>query len=135
MSEVRELRRRLGLSQRECAALLSVPLETFRVWDGGRRMIPTAVLRRASTAVVEDAHRTEFLPLSRLASELGVHVRTLQAGARTGRLDVQFSSKSVFGRPLRLATRAAGEKFFGEHPPHSRQASFAGSPRRISLSN
>ena len=66
MSEIRELRRQIGLSQPECAALLSVPLETFRVWDSGRRMVPTGVLRRARTAVVEHAHRTKLL-LSRLA--------------------------------------------------------------------
>jgi hypothetical protein len=47
------------------------------------------------------------LPLDQLATELGVHVRTLQAAARSGRLAAHFSIRSVFGRPIRLASRAA----------------------------
>ena len=49
--------------------------------------------------------------LPKLARELNVHVRTLQAAARTGRLEVTYSTRSVFGRPQRLATRAAGTIF------------------------
>jgi len=37
------------------------------------------------------------------AREQGVHQRTLWAAARTGRLQVTFSIRSVFGRPLRTA--------------------------------
>jgi DNA-binding transcriptional regulator YiaG len=55
------------------------------------------------------------LPLDQLANELHVHVRTLQAAVRTGRLDAHFSVKSVFGRPVRLATRVAGERFISTH--------------------
>lgn len=55
------------------------------------------------------------MPLDRLARELKVHIRTLQAAARTGRLEVQFSSKSVFGRPVRFATLLAGEQFIATH--------------------
>jgi hypothetical protein len=55
------------------------------------------------------------LPLDQLAKELHVHVRTLQAAVRTGRLDAHFSVKSVFGRPRRLATRAAAERFMALH--------------------
>ena len=51
----------------------------------------------------------------RLAKELHVHVRTLQAAVRTGRLAAHFSVKSVFGRPRRLATRAAAEQFMATH--------------------
>ena len=35
MHELRELRHATGLGQREFAALLSIPLETFRPWDMG----------------------------------------------------------------------------------------------------
>ena len=42
-------------------------------------------------------------------------MRTLQAAARTGRLEVQFSERSVFGRPMRLVSRAAGERFIRTH--------------------
>ena len=44
-----------------------------------------------------------------------VHVRTLQAAARTGRLAVTFSTRSVFGRPRRFATRAAVDAFLATH--------------------
>jgi DNA-binding transcriptional regulator YiaG len=50
-------------------------------------------------------------PLTELARELGVHVRTLQAAARTGRLQAHFSVRSVFGRPMRRASRGVGQQF------------------------
>src|SRR5687768_2168040 len=115
MNELRDLRRATGLGQREFAAELAVALETFRTWDSGRRPVPAPLLRRARAVVTQHARRTEPLPLDRLACELKVHIRTLQAAARTGRLAAQFSSKSVFGRPVRFATRAAGEKFIATH--------------------
>ena len=37
-----DLRRTIGLGQREFAALLSIPLETFRPWDSGRRIVSAA---------------------------------------------------------------------------------------------
>ena len=111
MGEIRELRRSVRLSQQDCAELLNVPVETFRTWDSGRRPIPVAEIQRARKTLPDHARQTELLPLRQLAAELCVHVRTLQAAARTGRLEVRFSEKSVFGRPRRLATRAAGEKF------------------------
>jgi DNA-binding transcriptional regulator YiaG len=65
--------------------------------------------------VARRARQAELLPLDQLANELHVHVRTLQAAVRTGRLDAHFSVKSVFGQPLRFATRAAGERFMATH--------------------
>jgi DNA-binding transcriptional regulator YiaG len=62
-------------------------------------------------AVTEHARNTELLSLDQLARELGVHQRTLRAAARTGRLQVTFSSRSAFGRPIRLATRVAARAF------------------------
>ena len=62
-------------------------------------------------AVTDHATNTELLSLDQLARELGVHQRTLRAAARTGRLQVTFSSRSAFGRPIRLASRAAGRAF------------------------
>ena len=115
MNELRELRRAIGLGQREFAALLSIPLETFRPWDSGRRVVSAAVLQRAREAVSDHQRLNERLPLGQLAQELHVHVRTLQAAVRTGRLDAHFSVKSVFGRPRRLATRAATERFMATH--------------------
>jgi DNA-binding transcriptional regulator YiaG len=115
MNELRDLRRTIGLGQREFAALLSVPLETLRPWDSGRRAIPVAVLQRARIVVGHHARQTQLLPLDQLANEFHVHVRTLRAAVRTGRLDAHFSVKSVFGRPRRLATRAAAEQFIATH--------------------
>ena len=115
MNEVRELRRAIGLGQRAFTALLSIPLETFRTWDSGRRAIPAPVLRRARDVVAHHARQHHPLPLNQLAEELHVHVRTLQAAVRTGRLEAHFAVKSVFGRPLRFATLAAGERFMATH--------------------
>ncbi len=115
MNGLRELRRTAGLSQQECAALLDVSVETFRAWDSGRRVVPLGTLHRARKGIAEHERRTELLPLSQLAAALGVHVRTLQAAARTGRLDATFYERSVFGRPRRVASRAAGEKFKRTH--------------------
>jgi DNA-binding XRE family transcriptional regulator len=56
-----------------------------------------------------------LLTLSELAKEFRVHVRTLQAAVRTGRLSAHFSVKSVFGQPRRLASRAATEQFMASH--------------------
>ena len=91
MSEIRELRQAAGLRQRDLAALLSVPLEALRTWDSGRRLVPPMVLQRARAVVVHHHRQRELLPLEILAKELGVHVRTLRAAARTGRLEAHFS--------------------------------------------
>jgi DNA-binding transcriptional regulator YiaG len=110
-SVLRDLRRAVGLKQKAFAALIDVPVETLRTWDSGRRPIPPAILRRARKAVVDLPRNTELLSLDQLARELRVHVRTLRAAARTGRLVVRFSSRSAFGRPIRFATRAAAATF------------------------
>ena len=116
VTELRELRHGAGLSQREFATLLAVPVNSFRMWDSGLRSVPVAMLQRAKdVAATQHADRFELLPLGRLAWELGVHRSTLQAAARTGRLEVQFSHRSVFGRPIRYATRAAGQTFMAAH--------------------
>lgn len=129
VNELRELRRAKGLGQREFAQLLCVPVETFRTWDSGRRGVPGEVMERARLLVANyqlgrldkpanDLNVSvvaEFLSLDHLASEIGVHPRTLRAAARTGRLEVQFLVRSVFGRPIRVATRAAGHAFKEQH--------------------
>lgn len=111
MNPLRELRRVADLGQREFAALLSVPLETLRTWDSGRRPVPPHVLVRSQAAVTERRRNADRLSLDHLAREFGVHERTLRAAARTGRLQVTFSSRSAFGRPIRLATRTAVQAF------------------------
>lgn len=115
VNALRELRRDARLTQVELAGLLDVPVNTFRMWDSGLRRLPTHVVPCAREAVAGWANRQEQLPLAELANELGVHVRTLQAAARTGRLETHFSVRSVFGRPRRFATRAAGFAFVATH--------------------
>ncbi len=123
MNVLRDLRRDAGLTQYEFASLIGIPVNTFRMWDSGLRPVPAHVLPRAKRATVEHARQTKLLPLSELAAELGVHVRTLQAAARTGRLDVQFYEQSVFGRPRQVASRAAAGRFMRTH-----YRRFAGQP-------
>ena len=115
VNELRELRRAADLSQRQLADLLDVPLNTFRMWDSGLRRPPAHLVTRTREILAAEARRHELLPLARLAGELGVHIRTLQAAARTGRLRTRFSARSVFGRPMRFASRDAGEQFIDRY--------------------
>ena len=91
--------------------LLQVPLETLRTWDSGRRAIPARIFAEAKHVVADRPRQTELLSLDLLARELGVHERTLRAAARSGRLVVEFSQRSAFGRPIRQASRAAAAEF------------------------
>jgi DNA-binding transcriptional regulator YiaG len=111
MSPLRELRRASDLKQEELASLLNVPLETLRTWDSGRRPVPPHIVVAAQRIIAERPRQTELVSLDLLAKELGVHERTLRAAARTGRLVVHFSSRSAYGRPVRLATRSAATAF------------------------
>jgi DNA-binding transcriptional regulator YiaG len=111
LTPLRELRRTVDLSQQEFAALIDVPLNTFRMWDSGLRPVPPHVLRCAQSAATAHMRNAERLSLDQLAREFGVHQRTLRAAARTGRLYVTFSSRSAFGRPIRRATRTAVQAF------------------------
>ena len=86
----------------------------FGWWDSGLWPTPSAVLDKARLAAAEAVRDQQPLTLPALAKEMHVHVRTLQAAARTGRLEVHYSVRSVFGRPLRLSTRAAGKAFLGD---------------------
>src|SRR6476661_2865319 len=118
MTELRELRCAADLSQQDFAALLGVPLNTFRMWDSGLRPPPVNMLERAKASATQHAKDVELVSLDQLARELHVHQRPLRAAARTGRLQVTFSVRSVFGRPIRLATRAAGRAFMRSYYRH-----------------
>jgi DNA-binding transcriptional regulator YiaG len=113
VSVLREIRTRLGLSQAECATALNVALETFRTWDAGRRSAPRAVIERARTLKAKRPTH-ERVPLQVLAEELQVHVRTLRAGARDGRLAVKFDARPYFGKLTVSATREAGARFMAK---------------------
>ncbi len=111
VTELRTCRRALQLSQAECANKLGVPLNSFRMWDSGLRPTPRNVLEGARCAAAAANQERQPLTLPGLAAELHVHIRTLQAAARTGRLEVQYLTRSVFGHPLRISTLAAGRRF------------------------
>ena len=73
VSELRELRRQLALSQAEFADRLGVPAETLRTWDSGRRPAPAPVMRRARDAACRCVDETELVRLTQLATEFSVH--------------------------------------------------------------
>ena len=103
MSLMRTYRRALGLSQSAFAARLNVPLETYRPWDAGRREPPPQLLTRART-LAGYPDETVLLPLPVLALMIGVHVRTLHAAARSGRLGVAYDTRTTFRRLRPRAT-------------------------------
>ena len=103
---LRECRIALGQSQAAVAAVLGVPPESYRTWDAGRRATPPKVLARArALATHRDDHA--LLPLPVLALLIGVHVKTLRAAARDGRLPVTYDTRTTFAAsgPVRLPPR------------------------------
>ena len=109
-SPLREIRTRLGLSQTECAIALGVARETFRTWDAGRRPAPEAIVSRVRTLKAKKPQH-DRVPLHVLADELHLHVRTLRAAARDGRLAATFGLRPFFGRLTATATREAAARF------------------------
>ena len=100
---LRECRIALGQSQAAFAALLNVSPESYRTWDTGRRVTPSQVMARAKAlATHRDDHA--LLPLSVLALLIGVHVKTLRAAARDGRLPVTYDTRTTFRRLRARAT-------------------------------
>jgi DNA-binding transcriptional regulator YiaG len=111
VTELRSLREQIGVSQSQLADMLGASLHSLRMWDSGMRSTPDDVLERTKVIAAEAVRDQHPMNLPELARELHVHVRTLQAAARTGRLEVRYATRSVFGRALRLSTRAAGRAF------------------------
>ena len=109
---LRQCREILALSQLEFATQLSVPLDTYRTWDSGRRPVRKTILVRAR-ALAGQRDRRAPLSLDTLALILDVHVRTLRVAARDGRLRVTYNT-GAFGKPVPRATVDAGERFIRE---------------------
>jgi DNA-binding transcriptional regulator YiaG len=110
VSNLREIRTRLGLSQAECATALGVATETFRAWDAGRRPAPEAIVSQARTLKAKRPTQN-LVPLQVLADELHVHVKTLRAAAHDGRLAATFGPRPFCGKLTATATREAGTRF------------------------
>ena len=107
---LRECRISLGQSQAAFAAMLGVSPESYRTWDAGRRATPPHILARArALATHRDDHA--LLPLPVLALLIGVHVKTLRAAARDGRLPVTYDTRTTFRRLRARATLAAATQF------------------------
>ena len=107
---LRDCRIALGQSQAAFAAMLGASPESYRTWDAGRRATPLKILARAKTlATHRDDHA--LLPLPVLALLIGVHVKTLRAAARDGRLPVTYDTRTTFRRLRARATPAAARAF------------------------
>jgi DNA-binding transcriptional regulator YiaG len=102
---LRECHRTLALSQSIFAAQLGVPLETYRTWDSGWRPVRPDILTRANElALRADPHALR--PLATLARLIHVHVKTLHAAAKDGRLRVTYDTRTTF-RSLRARATVA----------------------------
>ena len=109
---LRECRIALGQSQAAFAAMLGASPESYRTWDAGRRATPPKILARARARALA-THRNDhaLLPLPVLAVLIGVHVKTLRAAARDGRLPVTYDTRTTFRRLRARATPAAARSF------------------------
>jgi hypothetical protein len=76
VTPLRELRRAADLSQQACAALVDVPLNTFRMWDSGLRRVPPHMLQRAKEAVIVHARNAELVSLDQSLPGAVVRRRT-----------------------------------------------------------
>ena len=107
---LRECRIALGQSQAAFAAMLGASPESYRTWDAGRRATPPQIMARALALAT---HRDEqvLLPLPVIALLIGVHVKTLRAAARDGRLPVTYDTRTTFRRLRARATLADARAF------------------------
>ena len=107
---LRQCRHALALSQSRFAAQLGVSLETYRRWDSGRRPVRPDILTRANElALRADPHALR--PLETLARLIHVHVKTLHAAARDGRLRVSYDTRTTFRSLRARATVADADTF------------------------
>ena len=111
VNTLRGLRREVRLTQAEFAQRLGVPLNTLRMWDSGLRATPSEILKAAHELSDRERRQTELLPIPQLAEELGIHKSTLESAIRNGQLPASFSTRSVFGRPIRRVARSDGHAF------------------------
>ena len=107
---LRACRIALGKSQAAFAAMLGASSESYRTWDAGRRGTPPKILARAR-ALATHRNDQELLPLPVLALLIGVHVKTLRAAARDGRLPVTYDTRTTFRRLRARATLANARVF------------------------
>ena len=125
---LRECRIALGQSQAAFAAMLGASPESYRTWDAGRRATPPKILARAR-ALATHRNDHELLPLPVLALLVGVHVKTLRAAARDGRLPVTYDTRTTFrGVVARIVT---GPHDTHRQDPHLPMRYDTGRPRAV----
>ena len=108
---LRECRIALGQSQAAFAAMLGVSPESYRTWDAERRATPAAGAWRARRALATHRDDDVLLPLPVLALLISLHVKTLRAAARDGRLPVTYDTRTTFRRLRARATPADAKAF------------------------
>jgi DNA-binding transcriptional regulator YiaG len=107
---LRQCRHALALSQSSFAAQLGVSLETYRRWDSGRRAVRLEILARANELALR-ADPYALRPLAILARLIHVHVKTLHAAAKDGRLRVTYDTRTTFRSLRARATVVDAEHF------------------------
>ena len=107
---LRQYRHALALSQSSFAARLDVSLETYRTWDSERRPVRPDILTRANELALR-ADPYALRPLETLARLIHVHVKTLRAAARDGRLRVTYDTRTTFRSLRARATVADADTF------------------------
>ena len=107
---LRQCRHALALSQSSFAAQLGVPLETYRTWDSGRRAVRPDILTKANDLALR-ADPQALRPLETLARLIHVHVKTLYAAAKDGRLRVTYDTGTTFRSLRARATVADADTF------------------------
>jgi DNA-binding transcriptional regulator YiaG len=110
MRTLRDCREATQSSQAAFAERLGVSLQSYRMWDAGRRPVPGELLVRAR-AFANVALPDGAMALLALAPLLGVSVFRLREAARDGRLAVSYDRRVVFGRLVPRATLAAGKAY------------------------
>jgi DNA-binding transcriptional regulator YiaG len=96
------------------AQQLGVSLETYRRWDADRRTPRHEILVMANALALR-CNPLTLLPLGPLARLVGVHIRTLHAAAKDGRLRVTYDTRTTFRRLRTRATLADAEHFKREY--------------------
>ena len=107
---LRACREALACSQAAFAPSLESPRTPIACGTPGRRPTPGRILDRARVLVTHQ-HDQQPLPLSILATMIGVHVRTLRNAARDGRLAVTYDTRTTFRRLRGYATPADARAF------------------------
>ena len=76
---------------------MSVSLESYRAWESGRRPLRPGLLIEANVLTLQTRPDTP-VSLHTLANLISVHVRTLHAAAKDGRLRVTYDTRTTFHR-------------------------------------